>query len=74
MSSFVCAVRVVGGRSWLVAVVAVGKSSEVAGPVGVDSGGGWNGTIVVCLLSVDDNIEQIKHQGLLMLALGVAKK
>ena len=47
----VCAV---GSRSWLVAVVAVGESGEAAGPVGVD-GGGWNGTIVVCLLIVDNN-------------------
>ena len=40
----------------LVAVVAVGESSEAAGSVGVDDGGGgWNGTIVVCLLDVDDN-------------------
>ena len=29
----------------LVAVVAVGESSEVVGPVGVDGGGGWNGRI-----------------------------
>ena len=29
----------------LVAVVAVGKSSEVVGPVGIDGGGGWNGRI-----------------------------
>ena len=31
----------------VVVVVAVGESSEVAGPVGIDDGGGgWNGTIV----------------------------
>ena len=34
--------------------MAVGKSGEVAGPVGVDGGGGWNGTVVSCLLIVDD--------------------
>ena len=52
--SSVCAVRAVGGRLWLVAVVAVGVSSEGAGPVGGD-GGGWNGTSVGCLLIVDNN-------------------
>ena len=32
----------------MVAVVTVGESSEAAGPVGVDGGGGgWNGTIVI---------------------------
>ena len=37
-------------------MVAVGESSEAAGPVGVDGGGGgWNGTIVDCLFIVDDN-------------------
>ena len=36
--------------------MAVGESSEAAGLVGVDDGGGGcNGTIVVCLLVVDDN-------------------
>ena len=49
-----CVVRAVGGRSWLVAVVAVGKSGEVAGSVRSD-GGGWKGTIVGCLLIVDNN-------------------
>ena len=55
-----------GGREWwgegveesegqLVVVVAVGKSSEAAQPVGVDGGGGWNGTVVSCLLIVDNN-------------------
>ena len=39
----------------LVVVVAVGESSEVAGQVGIDGGGGWNGTIVGCLFIVDDN-------------------
>ena len=43
------------GCGRLVVVVAVGKSSEVAGPVGIDGGGGWNGTVVSCLLIVDDN-------------------
>ena len=52
--SSVCAVRAVGGRLWLVAVVAVGVSGEGAGPVGGD-GGGWNGTSVTCLLIVDNN-------------------
>ena len=42
-----CAVRAVGGRLWLVAVVAVVESGEVAGPVG-GNGGGWNGTSVSC--------------------------
>ena len=28
------------------AVVAVGESGEAAGPVGIDGGGGWKGTIV----------------------------
>ena len=36
-------------------MVAVGESSEAAGPVGIDGGGGWNGTSVGCLLIVDDN-------------------
>ena len=36
-------------------MVAVGESSEAAGPVGVNGGGGWNGTSVGCLLIVDDN-------------------
>ena len=40
----------------LVVVVAVGRSGEAAGSVGIDDGGGGgNGTIVVCLLVVDDN-------------------
>ena len=47
-------VRAVGGLSWLVAVVAVGESGEAAGSVGGD-GGGWKGTIVACLLIVDNN-------------------
>ena len=34
------------GSGWLVVVVAVGESSEAVGPVGVDGGGGWNGTVV----------------------------
>ena len=55
MSSSVCAVRAVGGRSRLVAVVAVGESGEVAGSVGGDGGGGWKGRIVGCLLIVDNN-------------------
>ena len=42
------------GCGWLVVVVAVGESSEVAGLVGVDGGGGWNGMVVGCLLIVDD--------------------
>ena len=49
MLSFACAVRVLGGQSWLVAVVAVGESDEAAGPVGVnDGGGGMEGLWVVC--------------------------
>ena len=51
----VCAVGVVGGQSGLVAVVAVGESSEVAGLVGVNGGGGWKGTIANCLVIVADN-------------------
>ena len=43
------------GCGRLVVVVAVGESGEAAGPVGVDGGGGWNGTVVSCLLFVDDN-------------------
>ena len=43
------------GCGRLVVVVAVGESSEAAGPVGVDGGGGWNGTVVSCLLIVDNN-------------------
>ena len=43
------------GCGRLVVVVAVGESGEVAGPVGVDGGGGWNGKVVGCLLIVDDN-------------------
>ena len=43
------------GCGQLVVVVAVGKSGEAAGPVGIDGGGGWNGTVVSCLLIVDDN-------------------
>ena len=39
----------------LVVVVAVGKRGEAAGLVGIDGGGGWNGTIVGCLLIVDNN-------------------
>ena len=35
--------------------MAVGESSEVVGPVGIDGGGGWKGMIVDCLLIVDDN-------------------
>ena len=35
-------------------VVAVGESGEVAGLVGVNGGGGWNGMVVSCLLIVDD--------------------
>ena len=50
-----CAVRAVGGRSRLVVVVAVGESGEVAGSVGGDGGGGWEGPIVGCLLIVDNN-------------------
>ena len=41
-------------------MVAVGKSSEAAGPVGVDGGGGWNGMIVSCLLIVNNNKLSIK--------------
>ena len=37
---------VVGGQSWLLVVVAVGESGEVAGSGGGDGGGGWKGTIV----------------------------
>ena len=51
------------GCAWsiiLVAVVAVGESSEAAGPVGVYDGGGWNGRIVGCLLIVDDNKSSIR--------------
>ena len=40
----ICVCREGCGR--LVAVVAVGESGEVAGPVGVDGGGGWNGMSV----------------------------
>ena len=36
-------------------VVAVAESGEAMGPIGVDGGGGWNGTVVSCLLIVDDN-------------------
>ena len=32
-------------QSWLVEVMAIGKSGEAEGPVGV-KGGGWNGMIV----------------------------
>ena len=42
------------GCGQLVVVVAVGESGEAVGPVGVDGGGGWNGTVVSCLLIVDD--------------------
>ena len=49
------AVGVVGGQSRLLAVVAVGESGEVVGSVGGDGGGGWKGTIVGCLLTVDNN-------------------
>ena len=45
---------VVGGQSWLLVVVAVGKLLGAAGMVGVD-GGGWEGRIVACLFIVDDN-------------------
>ena len=39
--------RAVGSQSWLVVMVAVGESGKVAGPVGIDGGGGgWNGMIV----------------------------
>ena len=55
VSSSVCAMRAVGGRLWLVAVVAVGESSDVVELVGIDGGGGWDGMIVGCLLMVDDN-------------------
>ena len=54
MLSSVCAVGVVGGPSRLLAVVAVGEMVGAAGTVGVD-GGGWEGRIVDCLSSVDDN-------------------
>ena len=50
-----CAVRAVGGQSQLVVVVAIGESGEAAGSVGGDGGGGWEGTIVSCLLIVDNN-------------------
>ena len=43
------------GCGRLVVVVAVGESGEAAGPVGVDGGGGWNGTSVSCLLIVDND-------------------
>ena len=43
------------GSGRLVVVVAVGESGEAAGPVGIDGGGGWYGTVVGCLLIVDDN-------------------
>ena len=49
-----CAVGVVGGQSWLLAVVAIGKMLRAAGTVGVN-GGGWEGRIVDYLLMVDDN-------------------
>ena len=62
--SSVCAVRAVCSQRSiiLVAVVAVGESGESAGSVGVNGGGGGgvlNGTIVVCLLVVDDNKSNI---------------
>ena len=34
------------GCGQLVVVVAVGKSSEAAGPAGIAGGGGWNGTSI----------------------------
>ena len=41
--------------------MAVGESGEAAGSVGVDDGGGgWNGTIVVCWLVVDDNKSNVR--------------
>ena len=49
-----CAVGVVGGQSWLLAVVAIGEMLGAAGTVGID-GGGWEGRIVACLFIVDDN-------------------
>ena len=52
--SSVCVVRAVVSRSWLVVVVAVGESGEGVGSVG-GNGGGWKGTIVGCLLIVDNN-------------------
>ena len=48
------------GCGQLVVVVAVGESSEAAGLVGVDGGGGWNGTVVGCLLIVDDNKSSVR--------------
>ena len=45
---------VVGGQSWLLAVVAVGEMLGAVGTVGID-GGGWEGRIVACLFIVDDN-------------------
>ena len=43
------------GCGRLVVVVAVGESGEAAGTVGINGGGSWNGTSVICLLIVDDN-------------------
>ena len=43
-------------QSTILGVVAVGKSSEAVGPVGInDGGGGWNETSGGGLLIVDDN-------------------
>ena len=33
---------------------------EAVGLVGVDGGGGWNGTIVICLLIVDNNKSSVR--------------
>ena len=35
--------------------MAVGESGEAVGLVGVNGGGGWNGTVVSCLFIVEDN-------------------
>ena len=71
-------VRVCGegcGRSiTLVAVVAVGESGEAAGSVGGDGGGGWKGTIVGCLLIVDNNKSTKRASANTDARLGVAKK
>ena len=50
VSSSVCAMRAVGGQLWLVAVVAVGESSDVVELVGIDGGGGTS--VTHCQLTI----------------------
>ena len=54
LSLSMCAMGVVGGQSWLLAVVAIGEMLGMVGMVGIN-GGGWERRIVDCLLIVDDN-------------------